>query len=413
MQTKFQMMYKLYLLAGLLFLAVSGSAQIIKYDSVDVERQHAALPYYSYGKGLGLTSPDSIFQLNIRFRMQNRATYWDNEGEEESIDGQVRRLRLRFDGYVGNPDFMYSIQLSFAPEDVGEVENGKNINIIRDAVVVYKPNDHWDFSFGQTKLPGNRQRLNSSGGLQLTDRSINNAKFNIDRDFGLQIHNTNEFDNRFSYNFRGAVSMGDGRNWTDNEDTGIALTGKAEVYPFGAFKKNGAYFEGDLMREPKPKLMLSAAYHQNNQAKRERGQTGRDLFGTRTMRSAFADLIFKYNGWSFQSAYMNRTADNPITVNPEDGNDIRYVYVGEGFDAQGSYLFRNNFELIGRYSNQWVDDKIERFEPNTQQFSFGLTKYIWEHAFKLQAEATYEIQDFYLGQQNKNWYVRFQVEIGI
>ena len=31
----------------------------------------SSLPYYSYGKGLGLTSPDSLFQLNIRFRMQN------------------------------------------------------------------------------------------------------------------------------------------------------------------------------------------------------------------------------------------------------------------------------------------------------------------------------------------------------
>lgn len=406
-------MKKLILTALFLFFGLTSFAQIIKYDSVDTERQHAALPYYSYGKGLGLTSPDSIFQLNIRFRMQNRATFNHFEDGEESIDAQIRRLRLRFDGYVGSPDFMYSIQLSFAPEDVGELEEGKNINIIRDAVIVYKPTDHWDFSFGQTKLPGNRQRLNSSGGLQLTDRSINNARFNIDRDFGLQVHNTNEFEDKFSYNFRGAVSMGDGRNWTDNEDTGVALTGKAEIYPFGAFKKTGAYFEGDLMRESKPKLMLSGAFHQNNQARRERGQTGSELFAKRTMQSAFADLIFKYNGWAFMSAYMNRSAKNPITVNPEDPNDVRYVFVGQGVDLQGSYLFRNNFEVIGRYSNQWVDNEIRSFEPNTQQFSLGLTKYIWEHAFKLQAEATYEIKDYFLDKNTNNWYIRFQVEIGI
>lgn len=345
--------------------------------------------------------------------MQNRATFNHFEDGEESIDAQVRRLRLRFDGYVGSPDFMYSIQLSFAPEDVGELEEGKNINIIRDAVIVYKPTDHWDFSFGQTKLPGNRQRLNSSGALQLTDRSINNSRFNIDRDFGIQVHNTNEFEDKLSYNFRGAVSLGDGRNWTDNEDTGIALTGKAEIYPFGAFKKTGAYFEGDLMRETKPKLMLSGAFHQNNQAKRERGQTGNELFEQRTMRSTFADMIFKYDGWSLMSSYMNRTAKNPITVNPEDENDVRYVFVGQGVDIQGSYLFRNNYEIIGRYSNQWVDKEIRAFEPNTQQFSLGLTKYIWEHAFKLQAEATYEMKDYFLNKNTNNWYIRFQVEIGI
>lgn len=405
-------MTKFYFFIGLIALSLTASAQIIKFDSLKEEKQFAALPYYSYGKGLGLTSPDSIFQLNIRFRMQNRMTYWNND-DDESIDAQVRRLRLRFDGYVGDPKFMYSIQLSFASEDVGEVEDGKNINIIRDAVIVYKPNEHWDISFGQTKLPGNRQRLNSSGALQLTDRSINNSKFNIDRDFGLQIHNTNEYEDKFSYNFRGALSSGEGRNWTDNDDMGIALTGKAEIYPLGAFTKTGAFFEGDLMREEKPKLMLSGAYHQNNQAKRERGQTGKELYSPKTLRSFFGDLIFKYDGWALMSAYMNRSTKDPITVNPSDANDIRYAFVGEGVDVQGSYLFRNNYEIIGRYSNQWVDDKIRPYEPNTQQFSLGLTKYIWEHAFKLQAEATYEKQDFYQAANKNNWYIRFQVEIGI
>jgi hypothetical protein len=75
---------------------------------------------------------------------------------------------------------LYAIQLSFAPGDVGEFREGENINIIRDAVVFYRPNKHWNISFGQTKLPGNRQRVNSSG-LQLTDRSINNTRFTIDR----------------------------------------------------------------------------------------------------------------------------------------------------------------------------------------------------------------------------------------
>ena len=124
--------------------------------------------------------------------MQNRASYIDNEGETGGYDWQIRRLRLRFDGFVGNPKFLYAIQLSFAPGDTGPLVEGDNYNIIRDAVIMYRPNTHWNFSFGQTKLPGNRQRVNSSGALQLTDRSINNARFNIDRDFGFQIHNLNE-----------------------------------------------------------------------------------------------------------------------------------------------------------------------------------------------------------------------------
>ena len=108
---------------------------------------------------------------------------------------------MRLDGYVGSPKILYAIQLSFAPGDVGEIVEGENLNIIRDAVVIYSPNKNWNFGFGQTKLPGNRQRVNSSGALQLTDRTINNAKFTLDRDFGFQIHNINEYENKFSYNF--------------------------------------------------------------------------------------------------------------------------------------------------------------------------------------------------------------------
>ena len=78
------------------------------------------IPYYSYGKGLGLTSPDSIYQMNFRFRMQNRVTIGERNNKQGFVDGQIRRLRIRYDGYVGNPKFAYMLQLSFTPGDVGK-----------------------------------------------------------------------------------------------------------------------------------------------------------------------------------------------------------------------------------------------------------------------------------------------------
>ncbi|TDD77327.1 hypothetical protein [Flavobacterium caseinilyticum] len=73
---------------------------------------------------------------------------------------------MPLDRYVGFSKFLYAVQLSFAPGDVSQIKEGKNINIIRDAVFFYRPNKNWNISFGQTKLPGNRQRVNSSGGFQ-------------------------------------------------------------------------------------------------------------------------------------------------------------------------------------------------------------------------------------------------------
>ncbi|TBX67045.1 porin [Flavobacterium silvisoli] len=403
------------LLLLLLLSAVTIYPQIsIEQTKHDNDVKLSALPYYSYGKGIGMTSPDSLFQLNIRFRMQNRVTYIKSEDETGAYDGQIRRLRLRFDGYVGNPKFLYAIQLSFAPGDVGEVKEGENINIIRDAVLFYRPNKHWNISFGQTKLPGNRQRVNSSGGLQLTDRTINNAKFTIDRDFGFQVHQMNEYKDQFSYNFKAALSTGEGRNVTGKSDDGVAVTGKVELLPFGAFTKDGTYFEGDIQREKKPKLMLSGAFQQNNRARRTGGQLGDDLFVPKTMKSVLLDAMFKYNGWAAMMSYMSRTTtENAIAVNPLDATQSNYVFVGNGFDYQLSYNLRSNYELIGRYSIQKTGKDIRALAPNTKEYSFGVTKYIWEHTFKMQTELTFDELDYFNGTSKKNWYWRFQVEIGI
>ncbi len=398
------------ILAILVFYSTQAQITISK-DNNDIKL--SALPYYSYGKGLGITSPDSIFKLNIRFRMQNRITYLLEEGEEPAYEAAIRRLRLRFDGYVDDPKIIYVIQLSFAPRDVGPLQDGENLNIIRDAIVFYRPNRHWNIGFGQTKLPGNRQRINSSGALQLTDRSINNAVFNIDRDFGLQVYYLNEKNNQFSYNIKTAISTGEGRNWTKEPDNGLAYTARVEVFPLGAFKDNGTLFEGDIKREESPKFMFSGVYHFNNDARKTAGTIGNELFEQRDMQSLLFDAIAKYNGWAFEGAFMMRSANNPITMNPEEASDVEYVFTGHGFDAQLSYLFLNNYEIIGRFSHQNPHSDIELLAPKTNQYTLGITKYIWEHALKLQAEVTNTHFQYFDHSKINDWYIRFQVEIGI
>ncbi len=392
--------------------ATAAFSQTTVSEQFGDDLQFPALPYYSYGSGLGMTAPDSTFRLNIRFRIQNRASYVEYHNGDEAIEASVRRLRLRFDGFVGDPRFLYAIQLSFAPGDVGELTEGENINIIRDAVMFYRPNDNWNIGFGQTKLPGNRQRINSSGALQLTDRSINNARLSIDRDFGLQVYYLREDLDRPSYNIKTAISTGDGRNWTRNPDTNLAYTGKIELFPFGAFQRDGTLFEGDLVREPTPKLLLSGVYHLNKGAQRERGQLGRPLFERRDLTSVFIDAMVKYQGWSFQTAYMTRRTDDALTRGP---NAISYVFAGTGMDFQLSYLFQNNYEVIGRYSFQNRNQDAPISILNEQQHSFGLTRYIWEHALKLQAEVTYDTRETRIlnNENSDSWYLRFQVEMGI
>jgi phosphate-selective porin OprO and OprP len=222
----------------------------VKAQVAPAKPQVSPSPYFTFGKGLGIISPDSLFLLNIRFRMQNRVGFL-TESESDlhirTVEARVRRLRLRFDGFIYTPKLYYLIQLAFTRSDMDYDDTGFP-NVIRDAMVIYNVNDRFGVGLGQTKLPGNRQRVNSSGDLQLVDRSIVNQNFNVDRDFGLQLYYNNHISG-FHYVLRGAISSGEGRNITASDD-GLAYTGRIELMPLGRFTNNGDYFEGDLAREP-------------------------------------------------------------------------------------------------------------------------------------------------------------------
>lgn len=220
------------------------------------------------------------------------------------------------------------------------------------------------------------------------------------------------------------MSTGNGRNYTKNPSSDLAYTGRVELMPFGALSGGGMFFEGDILREQTPKLLLATTYHVNYGAQRTQGQTGADLLETRTLTSFFIDGMFKYRGFAAMYAFMMRSVDgNALTMTTPFqviGGDqapgaVVGVFAGNGHDWQLSYLFPSNYELIGRYSMQTIHRDVAAVYPDQNQLSFGVTRYIWEHALKLQAEVTRTETVWQFGNRpdSENWYVRFQVEIGI
>ena len=369
--------------------------------------------YKMSAKGIGFTAADSTFQMNMGLRIQSRAGFIKVQDEEGVVEGEVRRMRLKFNGFVVEPKFSYKIELGFSAGDLGVIKAGQNENIILDAVFYYKPDKHWTIAFGQTKLPGNNQRVISSGSLEFTDRTINNAEFNIDRDFGFFLDYKTHHSEKFSYSLIGALTKGEGRNWTITQDDGISLTGKAELFPLGTFTNNGSLFEADLEREKTLKWMISGAYSQNNGAIRTRGQLGNLLFAPRTLRSVFIDTMLKYNGWAAEGSYMSRNSDDPITYDPINASKTSVVVAGHGFDSQLSYLFPSNIGISGRYSKLYSDESVKLYYPDIEETAIGLSKYFLQHKLKIQAECSYEQAQDYLGDNTNSWYARFQVEIGI
>ena len=359
-------------------------------------------------------SKDSLFLMNFRFRMQNRAGLNTLEGDDFRVNQyemRVRRLRLRFDGFVGHPRLQYYIQLAFSRADL-DLENALIAQPVRDAIVYYIVSDNLYFGFGQSKLPGNRQRVNSSGNLQFADRSTANALFNIDRDFGLFAYKTFPFRKGGELQIKGALTTGDGRNASAVDD-GLSYTGRLEYLPFGSFRNNGDYSEGDLEFEPKPKLSIGLTLSANEKANRTGGQLGPSLFEPRDMNSFIVDGVFKYMGWAVLGEYLERRSPDPFTSN--DLGELRIVQVGWGINTQVSRMLDRKNELAVRYSKVTPDAEILQFQDRVDEVLLGFSRYVNGHRIKFQANVGYKWLEGLSRFDNagNSWTAMFQVEFGI
>ena len=393
----------------LLLLVLLFQASYISYAQGELDEKAMIYKF----KGLQYATKDTSFYINFRFRMQNRVGLFTNSATDfgiSQVEARVRRLRMRVDGFIINKKLAYSIQLSFARADT-DFENSGFVNIVRDAVLFYHFTPKFYVAFGQNKLPGNRQRVNSSGQLQFADRSIANSTFNIDRDFGIKVYYTERIGN-FGLNLKGAVSTGEGRsvNFTNN---GLAYTGRIEILPLGQFTNNGDYSEGDLEREPKPKISIAGGYNYNHKAERTAGQLGKELYEARNFGTLLTDFIFKYKGWAYSAEYMKRYTDNPFTFNST--GSVRYIYKGQGTNHQLSYLFKKNYELAARYSFLKPDKALSILEKQQDVVELGATKYFNKHRIKLQWSVFYNVKDgnYSTANPNNNWGTLMQIELGI
>ncbi|NND62564.1 MAG: porin, partial [Flavobacteriaceae bacterium] len=316
-----------------------------------------------FGKGLiNFTAKDSSFSVKFAPRIQFRAnSSWDHNGDSyDSADFNflIRRARLKFDGYAFSPKLKYKIELGLSNRDIsgGNQFNRNTPRYILDALLRWNFYENFELWVGQTKLPGNVERVVSSGNLQLIDRSLLNSRFNIDRDVGFQLRHHTELGGDFLMREKIAVSQGEGRNVTEGNEGGLQYTGRLELLPFGKFQSKGDYSQADLKREATPKLMVGATYDYNQDAVKTRSNLGSymlledgSLYET-DITTFFLDAMFKYRGFSFMGEYASRDADAPVAIENDGEETGDIVSVGNSLNAQAGYLFKNNVEVVGRFT---------------------------------------------------------------
>jgi phosphate-selective porin OprO/OprP len=352
---------------------------------------------------------DSLFLMNLRFRMQNRLGMFTEGGEDLTparFEGFVRRLRLRLDGFVLSRKFAYYIQLSFSRNDM-DLNSGLIPHPIRDAMIYYFVHERWYLGFGQSKLPGNRQRVISSGNLNMPERAIANQFLTLDRDFGLFFYGNIPIGNQ-EIQLKTAITTGDGRN-TPGKDEGLAYSFRMEYLPMGSFHDMGDYSEGVTYIEPKPKLSIGFTTHFNHRASRQLGTVGAFLNTPVNLLSGIGDMMFKYGRFALLGEYLYKinTSSSPITG--------LLPFTGMGLTVQPSVLLGSKTELSLRYSCYLPDKPARSATPEHHQTSIGFGYYFWGHRIKLQTVLGYDVKggEWRLSSPLNGWNALFQVEFGI
>ena len=387
-------------LSGVFTLLLLATFSLVAQSSAQKQLPDVEL---KFGKGLQVLAADSSMALKIGFRFQSlfnseRSLADDSDWQSNFL---IRRARLKFDGWAFNPNFVYKVELALSNRDLSsssdfEVTSGAP-KIILDAVAKWKFHKNFTLWVGQTKLPGNRERVVSSQKLQFVDRSIVNGTFTIDREMGVQLRSKFKAGNMVLKPMA-SLSFGEGRNTTVSNIGGSHYVARMEVLPFGEFTSKGDYFEGDLKRENTGKLAIGASYSYNNGTPKQK-TTGKFLIDTEgnylenNLETFFIDMMFKYQGFSLMAEF----ADKKVVNNPFGNTDVdfrssiidangRSYYTGQGINTQLSYLLQNNLELAARYSQIMPDTDVSF--AGIKEYTFGLSKYVVGHNLKVQADVS-------------------------
>ena len=392
------------------------------FTLTQVKAQEANAP--KFGKGLfNLVGKDSTFTMKVGLRFQTLATSkWDvNNGlSNPETSMLIRRSRLKFDGFAFSPKLKYKVELGLTNRDQsgGSYYTHEAPRYILDAVLKWNFSGNFVLWFGQTKLPGNRERVISSANLQQVDRSLLNSRFTIDRDMGIQLRHKFNLSETFVVKEIFSIAQGEGRNITRGNQGGHQYTGRIELFPFGEFASKGDYKGSDLKFEQNPKLSLGIAYDFNKDASKTRSNQGSYMYinGTSEGSSAqfyqtnistlFIDAMYKHKGFSFMAEYANRNADDPYAKNSDGSLTGDEVQVGNGLNLQTGYMLSKTVELSGRYTNISLNKTITG-KAAENQYTLGLSKFVAGHKLKVQTDLSYTD----IGLKTNQLLYRLQVDI--
>ncbi len=370
---------------------------------------------YSLGSGILFNFDDSSHLFKIGGMAQPRFLYkkFDDIAKNTQNFFGVKRAYFNLEGILNNGLFSFLIQTNFS-----------EVYPLLDAWAGYHPTKNISIYFGQKQSPFNNHSMQMMEyNLQFASRSNLSQVFSqTGREFGLFIESD------FSVGSFGVkpslgITSGDGINSfgvmsNDIDKGGLKYGGRLNLYPFGFFSNDNEKLGHDIFKEQSLKLMIGAASSLNIGASHSVGEghylepepgfnapsetfvfynsLGENRFPNYLKN--YLDLLLKYKGFNLLVEYVNTAAyklqgsytNAAVTVYLEPTQISNYLVLGNAYNIQAGYLFKNDWSLDAKWGQSFKEfGNINSLLINYDSMGAGLTKYFSNRAVKTQLMATY------------------------
>lgn len=390
--------------------------------STAAHAQEIILNKYNFGEGITLSGKDDDYKMEITGYIQpymESRKYLDNEDSALYNRYRLRRARFQIGGNAAQEKLTYRLQLDLTGAGEGDADLG---SLLYDAWIGYDVTPNIQLSFGQRATPTDNRELGMrSNTLQLVERSPITSAFSSIREFGLFAEASYKVSKNSYLRPEIAITNGDGANVYGKDRGGFKYGGRIDYLPFGLFTNFGQNRQADIVRELTPKFVIGATYSYNTGISDRRGrESGSILYLDADGKEKLpdyvkfgVDFLFKYQGFSMLGEYVNASARVPGEITQrvrEDGStstafevngvqDVEnYVkgrmMVGEGYNIQGGYMFKNFVSVDARFAhlepekNSFLNNGT--FYNRSNYYTVGISKYLdRNYGAKIQFDLTY------------------------
>ncbi|MBI5787604.1 MAG: hypothetical protein HZA78_01945 [Candidatus Schekmanbacteria bacterium] len=334
-------------------------------------------------------------------RLQLRYEYKEGDIAERTSDLNIRRARISFEGNM-YPEVAYKFEVAL---------DGMEDLSMKDASLTFgQLGPYAQLRVGQFKTPFSRQRIASSGKLQMIDRSPI-EKLYPGRDIGFELSGKNIL-GVLDYGVAMEAGVGDKRKFKNTDNSEWWYDGRIACHPLGEVP----LAEGDVQYTDNFRFEIAAngLYAPSQVAFGERSI--HDMFladevytaqaaaikaiGNGTKLSGLPagmigdtiiwgpELTIIYKGLSLAMEYYK------ATYTPEDTVSFRKIH-SEGYFVQGgAFVIPKTLELTARYDR--FDRNTEaKTQSDTREYTVGVNYFpTGDHNYKWQANYIWRKEDW-------------------